>query len=85
MSKKQEEITDLVALVFRKGFGCRQYPFLTVEKLEEWTKRHPYRDEILRVMPVKDMKPLGDKWVPAAEAAAYVRDAVFGQGKQNEN
>ena len=79
--QQQPNIPPLAALVYRSGKGCRQYAFASAEELEAWAARHPYRNETLRVMPVKDRKQLGDKWVPAAEAANYVRAA---QGQNAE-
>lgn len=73
---QQPNIPPLAALVYRSGKGCRQYAFETAAQLEAWAARHPYRKEMLRVMPMKDLKQLGDKWVPAAEAANYVRSAL---------
>lgn len=64
----------LVALVYRVGNGCRQYPFGTADELEAWAGRHPYRNEILKVYPVAPSGKFGAEVVlPASEAAAYVR------------
>jgi hypothetical protein len=64
----------LVALVYRANKGCQQYPFGTVDELEAWAARHPYRNEILKVHPVTPDGKLGNVVVlPASEAAAYVR------------
>jgi hypothetical protein len=65
----------LVALVYRFGKGCRQYPFGTVEELAAFASKHPYRNEQLRVMPVNDRGILGDAWMPAAKAAEFVRES----------
>lgn len=73
--QQQPNIPPLAALVYRSGKGCRQYAFETADQLEAWAARHPYRNEMLRVMPMKDLKQLGDKLVPAAEAADFVRTA----------
>ena len=73
--QQQPNIPPLAAMVYRSGKGCRQYAFASADELEAWAARHPYRNETLRVMPVKDRKQLGDKWVPAAEAADFVRTA----------
>jgi len=71
------EAPKLAALVYRLGTGCRQYAFETPEQLEAWAKRHPYKNEHLRVMPFAPTKEkLGDKWIPAAEAAEYTRAAI---------
>lgn len=66
------ETQQLAALVYRFGKGCRQYAFRNANDLAAWAARHPYKNEQLRVMPVKDRKILGDRWMPASEAANYV-------------
>jgi hypothetical protein len=73
--KQQPGIPPLAALVYRFGKGCRQYAFEFADDLAALAARHPYKNEQLRVMPVKDRKFLGDRWVPAAEAAEFVRTA----------
>lgn len=73
--QKQPNITPLAALVYRSGKNCRQYAFETTDELAAWAARHPYKNEILRVIPVKDRKILGDRWIDAAEAADFVRAA----------
>ena len=73
--QQQPNIPPLAALVYRFGKGCRQYAFETADDLAAWAARHPYKNERLRVMPVKDRKFLGDRWMPAAEAAEFVRAA----------
>ena len=79
--QQQPNIPPLAALVYRFGKGCRQYAFETADDLAAWAARHPYKNERLRVMPVKDRKFLGDRWMPAAEAAEFVRAA---QGQNGE-
>ena len=79
--QQQPNIPPLAALVYRLGKGCRQYAFESADDLAAWAARHPYKNEQLRVMPVKDRKFLGDRWVPAAEAAEFVRTA---QGQNAE-
>ena len=79
--QQQPNIPPLAALVYRFGKGCRQYAFETADDLAAWAARHPYKNEQLRVMPVKDRKFLGDRWLPAAEAAEFVRTA---QGQNSE-
>jgi hypothetical protein len=76
--KAQEESRrpKVVALVHRIRTGCRQYIFETADDLAKWASRHPYRNEQLRVMPLKGEQVLGDRWLPAAEAAAFVRGAL---------
>lgn len=56
----QPNIPPLVALVYRLGKGCR-------------TSRHPYRDETLRVIVVVDRMFVADKFMPAVNAAEFVR------------
>lgn len=76
----------LVALVYRAGCkacgrGCckhakgggRQYAFETVSDLAAWCARHPYREEVLRVLVVgPDMKVRVDTILPATEAVSFV-------------
>lgn len=66
----------LIALIYRQRTGCRQYAFETVEQIKQFTKRYPYRTETIRVMPVNDREILGDAWIPAGEAAEFVRVAI---------
>lgn len=66
----------LVALVYRVGAGCKQYAFGTVEELEKWAARHPYRNEMLWVHPVGPGKTICDKKMLHARFAA---DFVRGQ------
>jgi hypothetical protein len=72
---EQQNIPPLAALVYRFGKGCRQHSFASADDLAAWAARHPYKNEQLRVMPVKNQKLLGDRWMPAAEAAEFVRMA----------
>lgn len=77
MSEQQTQNTPpLVALVYRAGKGCRQYAFGTVLDLAKWAARHPYKNETLRVMPFSARRKLADLWMPAAEAAQFVKDAI---------
>ena len=71
----QPNVPPLSAIVYRFGKGCKQYAFENADELAAWAARHPYKNEQLRVMPVKDCKFLGDRWMPAAEAAEFVRTA----------
>lgn len=65
----------LIALVYRVGKPCSmQYPFATVEELEAWAARHPYRNELLKIHPVVDGKMDIVATVPAGEAAGYLRN-----------
>ena len=66
----------LVALVYRFGKGCKQYPFETVEALASFASRHPYRNENLIILPVRDRKLLEKRIVPAADAAEYVSTVI---------
>lgn len=64
----------LAALVFRKTTGCRQYAFPDADSLQAWAARHPYKNETLRIRAVgADRQLLPVVELPAAEAAAYVR------------
>lgn len=77
LSTEKTKAPALAALVYRQGKGCKQYAFETPEQLETWAKRHPYKKELVRVMPFAPTgKKLGDKWTPAAEAAEYVRTLI---------
>ena len=59
--QQQPNIPPLAALVYRSGKGCRQYAFESADDLAAWAARHPYKNEQLRVMPVKDRKFLEDR------------------------
>lgn len=65
-----------IALIAREGKGCQQYTFANVEQLQDWAARKPYRDERVLVMPILGKQFLAKTWMPAAEAAGYVRDLV---------
>jgi hypothetical protein len=68
--------SSLVALVYREKTGCRQYAFDSVADLEAWAARSPYKGEMLRVLPVKGVRVIGDgRCIHASEAAAFVRGA----------
>lgn len=71
--EQHHQAPKLVALVYRQKTGCKQYAFETVRELDAWTRRHPYRNEVLRVMPVShDGKFLHDLPVNANDAATFV-------------
>lgn len=72
-TQQQQVIPPLAALVYRSGKGCRQYAFASADDLAAFAARHPYRNEMLRVMAFKDRKQVSDVWIHAAEAADYVR------------
>lgn len=65
-----------VALVYRRGNPCRQYPFDTLEALQAWTARKPYSAERLLVVPIHGGQFLPKQVVPAGEAVAYVNKMV---------
>lgn len=67
---------DAVCLVYRASKGCAQYAFGSVDALEAWAARHPYRNERLRVMPMANRQFLPEATLPAAEAADYLRKAL---------
>lgn len=76
MSTQAAERPPLAALVYRIGKGCQQYPFATADELQQWAARHPYRNEVLHVLPVKADGTMGNaKVVPAGESAEFVRIA----------
>jgi len=66
----------LAALVYRMGKGCRQYAFSHPDELALWAARHPYKNEQLRVIPVKDRNILPGAILPAAQAADFLRDSL---------
>lgn len=66
----------MIALVYRVGKGCRQYPFESIDELSRWAGKHPYKNEQLRVMPVVDGRILNDRVVAASKAAEFVRSSI---------
>jgi len=76
-NKTPKLILTLAALVYRYGKGCKQYSFESADELAAWAARHPYKNEHIRVMPVKDRVILGDHWMPAKEAADFVRKEIL--------
>lgn len=71
-SHLESNIPELVALVYRIGTGCRQYAFSTVDKLESWAGRYPYRDENLLVIVFNEGVQVGRGTMPANQAAIFV-------------
>ena len=69
---------NAVCLVYRVGKGCAQYTFGSADALQAWAARHPYRNERLRIMPMANRTFLPERTLPAAEAAAYLREALAG-------
>lgn len=65
----------LIALVYRTGKGCRQYPFHSYEDLEKFCNRKPYCNELLDVIPILDRCMLERNWVRAECVYDYVMGA----------
>lgn len=63
-------------LVYRVGKGCRQYPFTSIEAVEAWAKRKPYRAERLNVVVCIDRKTTGTVQAEAVCVGAALRDFV---------
>jgi hypothetical protein len=64
----------MIALVWRKQTGCRQYPFETIEELERWTNRKPYKNEVITVMPVNSDNSAGERrQMAATDALEFLR------------
>lgn len=69
----------LICLVSRNKTGCQQYPFETIEELEKWTNRKPYRDEIITVMPIYNDNSVAKKRQMQATAAPdFIRTFMTG-------
>lgn len=63
----------LIALVCRPmKTGCRQYPFHSIEDLKKFCARKPYRDELLKVIAIKDRRELGRRMLHASMAVEFV-------------
>jgi hypothetical protein len=71
-----EQAKNLMVIVFRKSTGCRQYAFQNLTELEAFTGRHPYKNETLRVMTIKDRKIIDDKAVIASIAVDFVKTSL---------
>lgn len=65
----------LIALIYRRKKGCRQYPFHSFEDLEKFCARKPYCNENLMVIPVLDGMCLERKLVDAGRVVDFVRAA----------
>lgn len=63
----------LIALVYRAGKGCRQWPFSSTEELDAWSARHPNRNETVKVCAVVHGQITHGTWMPAPKAAEYLR------------
>ena len=73
------KIPPLIALVYRESHRCRQYAFCSTDDLAAWTARPPYKNERIRVLPVKDGKFVGDQLLPSADAVKFVQGAIGAQ------
>lgn len=62
----------LAALGYRLHKGCKQYAFEEIESLKKWTKRHPYKNELLRIILFKENRLIADKWMPAPEVSDWL-------------
>ncbi|MDO8262137.1 MAG: hypothetical protein Q7T21_02820 [Gallionella sp.] len=69
----------LTVLVFRPSTGCRQYPFATIQDLEDWTARMPQRGEQLRVQLWADRLKVAEGVLPGALAVAFAREMLIEQ------
>lgn len=73
MSERQKPI----CLVFRQKTGCKQYPFNTVEELDQWASRHPYNKETLRFIAFRpDGQLAGMAECKASEAAKKLQICI---------
>ena len=63
-------------LVYRVGKGCRQYPFPSIEAVEQWAKRKPYSQERLSVVVCIDRKTVGTVQCDASASGPALRDFV---------
>jgi len=62
-----------IAFVIRAGTKCTQYCFTTIEDLDLWTKRYPYKNEMLKVFPISNDASYRDRWLKPTEVVEYVR------------
>lgn len=62
----------LIALVYRIGKGCRQYPFHDVESLDKFCRRKPYCNEFLNVHVVNGRKIVRASAMQASEVVEFV-------------
>ncbi len=50
MTQSHDSNSEIIALVFRLKTGCRQYLFYSLEELQAWAGRKPYKDEFVFVI-----------------------------------
>lgn len=62
----------VIAILFREG-NCKQYVFDDVFEVEAFCRRHPYKNEILRVMAFKDRRTVVTRNMPAGEVGPFLR------------
>lgn len=63
-----------IALIYRIGRGCKQYPFFTLAEVEKFCSRKPYSQEVLSVHAVGADHRLVDKcFMPAGEVVDYLK------------
>ena len=64
----------VIALAFRTKTGCRQYSFRSLEEIEKWAKRKPYKDENIVVRMVAPDDSLLDRMpIPTTEFYKYAK------------
>jgi len=65
--------SDLVCLIYRPfAKNYRQLPFFSYQELESWSTRKPYCDEIVRVITIKDSRPIGDHHIKTTDLVEHV-------------
>jgi len=69
----------LTVLVFRPSTGCRQYPFATIQELEDWTARLPQRGEQLRVQVYQESAKIAEGFMPGILAVTFAREMLTRQ------
>lgn len=68
-----------IALIFRPKTGCRQYVMYEMSAVVDFCSRHPYRHEVLTVLPVlRDGRTLARFSAPASEVAMTLADRLVG-------
>jgi len=75
----ERSVPLLTVLVFRPSTGCRQYPFATIQELEDWTARMPQRGEQLRVQLWADRQKVAEGCMPGILAATFAREILIKQ------